>query len=239
MIKHLKTLLRGEVDARCLEKPNLRWFIGYCIAIVLGSSVYGATIGLWRAPLQSVFTAIKFPLLIFLTCIGNGAVNGMLAQVLGSGLSFRQTAFAILMSFAVASLILGGFSPITLFILYNAPPLGSEDAIVGHSVMLLIHVFVIAFAGVIAHRRLLGLLQKVSGHDRTARGHAGASERLVARHRPAAPRPARRSRRGSAAEVPGGNRTGLAHTTSGPVDARRLRRDRAGGCDQGTRRSIA
>ena len=169
MFKHLKILLRGEVDARCLEKPHVRWFIGYGVAIVLGSSVYGATIGLWRSPLQSIFTAIKFPLLIFLTCIGNGAVNGMLAQVLGSGLSFRQTAFAILMSFAVASLILGGFSPITLFILYNAPPLGSERAIVGHSVMLLIHVFVIAFAGVIAHRRLLGLLQKVSGHDRTAR----------------------------------------------------------------------
>jgi len=169
MIKHLKILLRGEVDARCLEEPNVRWFIGCSIAIVLGSSAYGATIGLWRSPLQSIFTAIKFPLLIFLTCIGNGAVNGMLAQVLGSGLSFRQTAFAILMSFGVASLILAGFSPITLFILYNAPPLGSERAIVGHSVMLLIHVFVIAFAGVIAHRRLLGLLQKVSGHDRTAR----------------------------------------------------------------------
>jgi hypothetical protein len=169
MIKHLKTLLRGEVDARCLEKPNVRWFLGYCVAIVLGSSVYGATIGLWRAPLQSIFTAIKFPLLIFLTCIGNGAVNGMLAQVLGSGLSFRQTAFAILMSFAVASLILGGFSPITLFILYNAPPLVSEHAIIGHGVMLLTHVFVIAFAGVVANRRLFGLLQKVSGHDRIAR----------------------------------------------------------------------
>jgi len=169
MIKHLKALLRGDVDARCLEKPNVRWFICYCIAIALGSSVYGATIGLWRAPLQSVFTAIKFPLLIFLTCIGNGAVNGMLAQVLGSGLSFRQTAFAILMSFAVASLILGGFSPITLFILYNAPPLTSEHAIIGHSVMLLTHVFVIAFAGVVANRRLFGLMQKVSGHDHTAR----------------------------------------------------------------------
>ena len=169
MIKHLKTLLRGEVDARCLEKPNVRWFIAYCIAIVLGSSVYGATIGLWRAPLQSVFTAIKFPLLIFLTCICNGAVNGMLAQVLGSGLSFRQTAFAILMSFAVASLILGGFSPITLFILYNAPQLASEHAIIGHSVMLLAHVCVIAFAGVMANRRLSGLLRKMSGHDTTAR----------------------------------------------------------------------
>jgi len=117
MIKHLKTLLQGEVDARCLEKPHIRSFIGYGVAIVIGSSVYGATIGLWRAPLQSVFTAIKFPLLIFLTCIGNGAVNGMLAQLLGSGLSFRQTAFAILMSFAVASLILGSLSPITLFVL--------------------------------------------------------------------------------------------------------------------------
>ena len=169
MIEHLKTLLRGEVDACSLEKPNVRRFIGYCIAIVLGSSVYGATIGLWRAPLQSVFTAIKFPLLIFLTCIGNGAVNGMLAQILGSGLSFRQTAFAILMSFAVASLILGGFSPITLFILYNAPPLGSEHAIIGHSVMLLTHVFVIAFAGVIANRRLFGLLRKMSGYGTAAR----------------------------------------------------------------------
>jgi hypothetical protein len=169
MIKHLKTLLRGEVDAPCLEKPNVRWLICYCIAIVLGSSVYGATIGLWRAPLQSIFTAIKFPLLIFLTCIGNGVINGMLAQVLGSDLSFRQTAFAILMSFAVASLILGCFSPITLFILYNAPPLASEHAIIGHSAMLLAHVCVIAFAGVVANRRLFGLLQRVNGHERTAR----------------------------------------------------------------------
>src|SRR4030095_12841865 len=169
MIEHFKTLLRGEVGAVSLEKAGLRWFATYCLAIVVGSSVYGATIGLWRAPLQSVFTAIKFPLLIFLTCIGNGAVNGMLAQVLGSGLSFRQTAVAILMSFAVASLILGGFSPITLFILYNAPPLASEHAIIGHSVMLLTHVLVIAFAGVMANRRLFGLLRKMKGRDATAR----------------------------------------------------------------------
>jgi len=166
MIEHFKTVLRGELDASSLE---LRWFPSYFLAIVIGSSVYGATIGLWRAPLQSVFTAIKFSLLIFLTCVSNGAINGMFAQLFGSGLSFRQTALAILMSFAVASVILGGFSPITLFILYNAPPLGSEHAIVGHSVMLLTHVFAIAFAGVVANRRLLGLLRKMSGREGTAR----------------------------------------------------------------------
>ena len=70
-------------------------------------------------------------------------------------MTFKQTALAILMSFAVASVILGGFSPITLFILYHAPPLESANAIVGHSVMLLTHVFGIAFAGVMANRRLL------------------------------------------------------------------------------------
>jgi hypothetical protein len=60
-------------------------------------------------------------------------------------------------------LILAGFSPITLFIWYNAPPLGSKEAIVGHSLMLLSHVVAIAFAGIIANQRLLGFLQKLSG----------------------------------------------------------------------------
>jgi hypothetical protein len=164
-------LLRGQTApiAASLERSELQSFISYCIAIVLSSSVYGATIGLWRGPLQSVFTAIKFPLLIFLTCLGNGAVNGMLAQVLGSGLSFKQTAFAILMSFALASVILGAFSPITLFILYNAPPLGSQYAIIGHSLMLLTHVFAIAFAGIVANQRLLALLRKMTGREAMAR----------------------------------------------------------------------
>jgi hypothetical protein len=169
MIEHFKTLLRGEVGVVSLEKPGLRWFITYCLAIVVGSSVYGATIGLWRAPLQSVFTALKFPLLIFLTCIGNSTLNGMLAELFGSGLSFKQAVLAILMSFAIVAVILGALSPVTLFVLFNAPPLGSEYAIVGHSVMLLMHVFAIAFAGVVANRRLLDLLRRMTGRDATAR----------------------------------------------------------------------
>lgn len=171
MIEHFKTLLRGDADAiaHWLEKPTLRRFASYCAVIVIGSSIYGATIGLWRAPLQSFYTAAKLPLLIFLTCIGNAMLSGMLAQLFGSGLSFKQTALAILMSFAIASVILGAFSPITLFILYNAPPLGSRRAIIGHSVMLLTHVFVIAYAGILANRRLFKLLERMSGNHARAR----------------------------------------------------------------------
>lgn len=171
MIDRLTILLRGDAEriAGWLATPNYRRLIGYSLVILIGSSVYGFTLGIWRAPLQSIYTAIKFPLLIFLTCAGNAMVNGMLAQILGSGLSFKQTSLAILMSFAIAAVILAGFSPITLFIWYNAPPLASKNAIFGHSVMLLTHVCAIAFAGIMANRRLLDLLRRISGRDATAR----------------------------------------------------------------------
>lgn len=171
MIKNLPILLRGDAEkiALWLRQPHLRSLIGYCAIILLGTSVYGFTLGIWRAPLQSFYTAMKFPLLIFLTCAGNAAVNGMLAQLLGSGLSFKQTSLAILMSFAIAAVILAGFSPITLFVWYNAPALQSTAAILGHSVMLLTHVGVIAFAGIVANRRLFDLLRKICGRDTTAR----------------------------------------------------------------------
>ena len=170
MTERFKVMLRGDAERLSvwLAAADLRSIITCLVIIAIGSGLYGFTIGIWRAPLQSLFTAIKFPLFIFLTCAGNAVVNGMFAQLLGSGLSFKQTTFAVLMSFAIAAMILGAFSPITLFIWYNAPPLGSVNATAGHSVMLLTHVFVIAFAGVMANRRLLNLLKKISGQDRTA-----------------------------------------------------------------------
>jgi hypothetical protein len=172
MIQDLKILLRGDADriASWFQKSDLRSsLISYCAIIAAGSALYGFTLGIWRAPLQSLYTGIKFPLLIFLTCGGNAIVNGMLAQLLGAGLSFKQTSVAILMSFAIAAIILAGFSPITLFIWYNAPPLATKSAVLGHSIMLLTHVFAIAAAGIIANQRLFGLLRRISGSDVIAR----------------------------------------------------------------------
>ncbi len=171
MTNQITVLLRGDAPrlAQGLAAPAARSLLGYSVIIFMGAGVYGFTLGIWRAPLQSVFTAIKFPALIFLTCAGNALINGMLAQILGSGLSFKQTSIAILMSFAIAAVILGAFSPITLFIWYNAPPLASKNALLGHSVMLLAHVCAIAFAGIVANRRLLDLLRLVSGTVAIAR----------------------------------------------------------------------
>jgi hypothetical protein len=171
MMRRLNVLLRGDADeiGPWLAESGIRWGATCVLVILIGSGLYGLTVGLWRAPLQSLYTAIKFPLLIFLTCAGNALLNGILAQLLGSGLSFRQTSLAILMSFAITGLILGALSPVSLFVLYNTPPLSSSATVLGHSITLLSHVFFIACAGIIANRRLYRLLEKISGSRQTAR----------------------------------------------------------------------
>jgi hypothetical protein len=45
-----------------------RWLV----AVVVGGGIYGASIGLWRAPEQAVWVAVKMPLLILLTLGVNG-----------------------------------------------------------------------------------------------------------------------------------------------------------------------
>jgi hypothetical protein len=156
MMANLRALLRGDQREGLRFLAASAWHCpGVCALVVLaGSGVYGITVGLWRSPEQAFYTAIKIPALILLTCAGNAVLNGMLAQLLGSALSFRQTSAAILLGFAVASAILGTFAPIALFVLFNTPALSAVNALTGHSVMLLTHVCLIACAGILGNRLL-------------------------------------------------------------------------------------
>ena len=169
-VGRLKVLLSGEAVAVTgwLEERTAAWPLRCVAVIAAGCGMYGYALGLWRGELQALYTAIKFPLLIFLTCLGNAALNGLLAQVLGLRISLRQSFLAILMSFVLAALILTAFSPLMLFLLWNTPPL-TERHSPGHSVTLLSHVAVIAFAGLVANRRLLRLLDLLSQNRVTAR----------------------------------------------------------------------
>lgn len=102
---NLKALLRGnrEETLHFLAAPGWRYPVTCVLVILDGSGLYGSTVGPWRSPEQALYTAIKIPALILLTCAGNAILNGMLAQLLGSTLSFRQTSSAILLSSAVAT----------------------------------------------------------------------------------------------------------------------------------------
>jgi hypothetical protein len=136
--------------------------------IVLGAGIYGATIGLWRSPLQAVFTAVKFPLLMILTTGANALLNGMLAQLLGLRIGFRQSVLAIISSFAVIAVVLASLSPVTLFFLHNTPPLSAETRVLAHNFTLLMHVGMIGFAGIMGNVSLFRYLAHICGERRLA-----------------------------------------------------------------------
>ena len=163
----IPSLLRGEPDL--LGSWLTAWDarrIGLCVSVILGGAgLYGAAMGYWRAPLQGAFVAIKFPLIILLTTVGNALLNAMLAPLLGLNLGFRQSFLAILMSFTIAAAILGSFSPIAAFAIWNAPSLSADVRASGgtYTVIQLMHVGIIAFAGIAANLRLVQLLRHLSG----------------------------------------------------------------------------
>jgi len=136
----------------------------------LGAGLYGAAMGWWRSPEQALFTAVKFPLVILLTTLGNALLNAMLAPLLGLNIPFRQSFSAILMSFTVASAILGAFSPLLAFAVWNAPAI-SPQSLQGatYNFIKLANVAVIAFAGATGNARLFQLLARLAGNPAVAR----------------------------------------------------------------------
>ncbi|MES2706980.1 MAG: hypothetical protein V4726_10305 [Verrucomicrobiota bacterium] len=167
-VLELPALCQGRADRlrEWLEKPTGARLAACGAAIVAGGAAYGFTLGLWRAPLMGWFVGVKLPLLLLLTLATNGLMNGMLAQVLGSGLSFRQTVMAMLMSFATFSLITGALSPVALALVWNAAGPGEPGGDTAYRVILLTQTGVIAFAGITAHRRFLPVLRAASASPR-------------------------------------------------------------------------
>jgi len=172
------TLLRGEVAA--LTAWTSEWRASQCardvLLIVVGAGLFGAALGSWRDPWQAVYAGLKLPLILLLTAMGNALLNVMLAPLLGLRIAFRQSFLAILASFALAAMILGAFSPLAAFVIWNAPPLaaGANNSST-HAAILLMLVGVIAFAGIAANIRLLQLLRSLVGqtHEHRSGGLAG------------------------------------------------------------------
>jgi hypothetical protein len=165
--RQIATLLRGEAEiiGAWTHSWNLNRLIVHVMMIVIGAGLYGAAMGSWRAPEQALFVAIKFPLILLLTALGNALLNGMLAPLLGLNIPFRQSFMAVIMSSAIAAAILGSFAPLTAFMVWNAEPMSeSVRSSMAYSFILLSHVFIIAFAGIVAHLRLAQLLKQFSGN---------------------------------------------------------------------------
>ena len=165
--RELGVLLRGEVES--LQSWSAQWnarrIVWQIGVVIAGAGMFGAAVGWWRDPIQALYTAIKFPLIMLLTAGGNSMLNAMLAPLLGLNIPFRQSVQAILMSFTMSAAILGSFAPLVAFVIWNSPPLSANawESAGPYSFILLTFVAVTAFAGITANLRLLQLLQQLGG----------------------------------------------------------------------------
>jgi hypothetical protein len=162
----ISPLLRGELATITgwIERWSARRFLLHIGIIVLGAGFYGAAMGWWRDPQQAFYVAIKFPLIILLTTFGNALLNSMLAPLLGLNIPFRQSFSAIVMSFTITAAILGAFSPLIAFMVWNAPDMAAKSLSgPAYNFILLANVSVIALAGVTGNVRLFQLLARLGG----------------------------------------------------------------------------
>ncbi len=167
--------LRGDPAREEVWRDGLQWRSAglSLVLIVVGTAAFGATVGIWRSPLQALYTAIKLPLIVLLTTLGNGLLNGLLAPLLGVDLRIRDSLGAILKSHAVAAAILGSLSPVMLFMIWNVPSLdpAPSQSHLAFELIQLTHVTAVGFAGVAANLRLLRFLQRAAGGRRSAALH--------------------------------------------------------------------
>ena len=153
---------------------------GACLTTLAGSAVYGFAFGLWRAPLQGFYSAVKLPGVLFGVVLASALVNTILAQLMGARLSFKQVCLAMLFCMAVAAALLGAVSPVVLFLALNIPGpdpaalnLPADHPVVIHSMrvfwpLLLSHVAIIGVCGVAGYVRLYRLLTRLIGAPRLA-----------------------------------------------------------------------
>ncbi|HEY2951117.1 MAG TPA: hypothetical protein VGK40_00965 [Verrucomicrobiae bacterium] len=95
----IPVLLRGEPEAinEWIQRWNAKRVLLYVAVIIIGAALFGAAVGCWRSNLQALYAAIKFPLIILLTTLGNALLNAMLAPLLGLNLGLRQSLLAFLL----------------------------------------------------------------------------------------------------------------------------------------------
>ncbi len=149
-----------------------RAVVALCVSVIcIGAGSFGAAMGCWRDPWQALYTGIKVPLVIVLTTLGNGLINGMLAPLLGLNLGFRQSLVLVLISFAIASLILGALSPVALFVVWNTPPLTTSTRLSSpeYGILQLALAGFIGLAGILGNLRLLPLLRQFTNTAAVAR----------------------------------------------------------------------
>src|SRR4030095_8731863 len=74
---------RPEASLAWVRRVGARAWLEPAALILVCGGVYRTAMGLWRAPLLALYVALKLPLLLLLTALGNALAYGLWARRLG------------------------------------------------------------------------------------------------------------------------------------------------------------
>ena len=167
-VERLRGILqdRTEAASQWVRRSGARAWLEPLLLIVLGSALYGAAMGIWRGPDLAVYVAIKLPLLLIVTALVNSLAYGMWAARLGLELSIGECLRTVLLSFALAALVLGALAPVVGYFSLALQRPTDPRALAAHNLLGLAHVAAVALAGTLAVARQVGWLRALDPRAR-------------------------------------------------------------------------
>lgn len=180
-----KTLLEYNPACLCRMDPRLihavaseesrgQIVLSACVFVLIGTACYGAVFGSWHSARQACYASLKMPVLVFSVVLASALINGMLAQLLGSGFSFRQTGTCILLSLAISSTLLGALSPIVFFFVSQISTAAVYSQLSVYRLLLVMHTSIIGICGIVGNVRLYRLLRVLTNSTRVSRRVLGS-----------------------------------------------------------------
>jgi len=160
--------LDEAIVARVREGRELTRIALWAVALIVGSgALYGFVFGLWRAPEQALYAAVKLPLLLLSIVAASAVINGFLALLLRARIGVMQGLVAILLSISVAAVMLAALAPVALLFVLGVPGPGHPSATPEElyrtaEYVLLFHTVVIGACGIAGNLRLFRLLKRLA-----------------------------------------------------------------------------
>lgn len=149
--------------------PTGRRVMAACVIAMLGgSAVFGAAFGAWRSGGQAALSAAKMPLLMVSVTAFSAVVNTLMAQALGTRLSFRQTLGSMVLAFAIASVVLAACAPVMLFFAWQAPGPGLRGDLMAYRALLVANTALVGAAGIVGNLQLYRVLAALTSARRKA-----------------------------------------------------------------------
>ena len=130
------------------------------LVMAAGAALYGAALGAWHGGRQTLYAAIKLPVVLLLTSALTLLLNWLVGTILGLRLGFVHVAVLTLVALATAGLPLASLAPIAWFFTVSLPP-PSTDARLAHNLLYLLHTTQVGGCGLAGTAALWQLLRRL------------------------------------------------------------------------------